>query len=85
MAKGFYILLIYFCHLQQVNGDILCINSQGHILNCLQLQNEELESVLFNLWRPDESQVYIQYQRLQNQFDDSSHIVRKQKLIYLKR
>ena len=81
----FYILLLYFCHIQQGNGDIMCIESQGHLLYFFQLQKKYLEIFLFNLYGPDESQVYIKYQRLQCQLGGSSHILCKIKVIYLKR
>ena len=81
MAKCFYIIFIYFGHIQQGNCDIMCIESQGNLLYFLQLQNKDLESELFNFWVPDESQVYIQYQRLQCKFDGSFHISRKLKVI----
>ena len=84
MEKCFIYILLYFCHLQQGYGDIMCIESQGHLLYFSQLQNKYLESVLFHFWGPDESEVYIQYQRLQYQFDNRFHIIRKLKVTNLK-
>ena len=80
-----YIILLYFCHLKQGNGEILCIYSQGNLLYWSQLQKEELKSVLFYFWGPDEIQFYIRYQCLQFQFYGSSNIIRKLTVIYLKR
>ena len=44
-GQVFYILLLYFCHIQQGKGDTMCINSHSNILYLWQLQNKYLERV----------------------------------------